>query len=145
MAREKAFMAVFIVDVDELKRINEEHGSKVGDKVLKFVAKELKHLCRKSDLLGRYSGEEFIVFLPNIEKDSLDIVAERFRKRIEKRSKIAEIIEEGITISIGGVYGKISGRNINHDFQKFIDSADTLLARKVKRSGGNGYSILKMD
>lgn len=145
IAREKRTMAVFIIDVDELKRINEEHSSKTGDKVLRFVAKELNHLCRKSDLLGRYSGEEFIVFLPSIDKENLDAVAERFLKRIDTRSKTAEIIEEGITISIGGVYGKISGKNIMHDFQKYIDSADTLMERKVKKTGGNGYALLKMN
>jgi len=145
MAREKSIFAVFIIDVDQLKRINEDYNSRVGDKVLRFIAKELNHLCRKSDLLGRYGGEEFIVFLPTVDKKNLNTIAERFRKRIEDRSKIVDILEEGVTVSIGGVYGKIQGRNIVRDFQKFIEAADTLLNRKVKKTGGNGCSVMKMD
>jgi diguanylate cyclase (GGDEF)-like protein len=145
MAREKNTFAVFIIDVDHLKKVNEDYNSRTGDKVLRFIAKELNHLCRKSDLLGRYGGEEFIVFLPSVDKKNLNTIAERFRKRIVDKSKTKDILEDGITVSIGGVYGKIQGRNIARDFQKFIEAADTLLNRKVKKSGGNGYSLMKMD
>jgi diguanylate cyclase (GGDEF)-like protein len=102
-------------------------------------------LLRKSDLLGRYSGEEFIVFLPSVDKKNLNTIAERFRKRIEDRSKTDSLVEEGVTVSIGGVYGKIQSKNIMYSFQKFIEASDTLLMRKVKKSGGNGCSVMKMD
>lgn len=146
MARDKKTMAIFILDIDQLKRINEEYSYKTGDKVLRFVAKQLNHLCRKSDLLGRYGGEEFIIFIPSGDKKNLETIADRYRKRIESKSREACLLnDESVTVSIGAIYGKIKGKNIMQEFQNFIDSAETLLSRKVKKNGGNGYALLKID
>jgi len=144
MVREKKVCAVFVVDIDHLKKINENHDYKTGDRVIRFVARQLSELSRKYDIIGRFSGEEFVIFMPSVDKKNLKNIAERFRKSIEKKSISKEIVKEGVTVSIGGVYGKIKSRKMMDGFMGFIDSAATLLLRKVKKNGGNNSALMQL-
>jgi diguanylate cyclase (GGDEF)-like protein len=75
-------MALFLIDVDRFKRINDNHGHAAGDQVLKqFVAACLESL-RPQDILGRLGGEEFGVVLPECTADAAARVAERLRRAL---------------------------------------------------------------
>lgn len=58
-------LAIAIIDLDHFKRINDSYGHVVGDQVLRSLARLLQQRLRKSDLIGRHGGEEFLVALPN--------------------------------------------------------------------------------
>ena len=58
----QAFCAVMI-DIDEFKRVNDDHGHLVGDELLKQFAGELRSACRSGDMIGRWGGDEFLVLL----------------------------------------------------------------------------------
>ncbi len=60
--RNAAFCAI-ILDIDEFKRVNDDHGHLVGDELLKQFAGEIRSACRSSDIVGRWGGDEFIVVL----------------------------------------------------------------------------------
>ncbi|MCK5706511.1 MAG: GGDEF domain-containing protein [Candidatus Aureabacteria bacterium] len=145
LAREKKVFATLVIDIDNLKGINEKYNPNTGDKVIRFVTAQLDHLCRKCDVFCRYSGGEFVVFIPFIDKKMLLDIAERFRENIEKKSISKNIINDGVTVSIGGVYGKIKTRDVMSQLDQFIDSASTLLLHKVKKNGGNGCAILRLE
>jgi diguanylate cyclase (GGDEF)-like protein len=59
----EAVFCVAILDIDEFKRVNDEHGHLVGDELLKQFAMELRSVCRSTDILGRWGGDEFILML----------------------------------------------------------------------------------
>ncbi len=97
-------MCLMMVDIDHFKRINDEHGHLVGDKVIKFIASTLKRMVKGKDHVSRYGGDEFALVLEQTPGTGAMTVAENIRKEIE-RSKIKRM-DTGdpvgrITVSIG--------------------------------------------
>jgi diguanylate cyclase (GGDEF)-like protein len=93
--------SVLILDIDFFKRINDMHGHRVGDIVIRNVVQVCRKQLRDGDLLGRYGGEEFIIFLPNTRIEEAKIVAERLRDTVAHHP-----IQNGsgttfVTVSIG--------------------------------------------
>ena len=74
--------AIAVVDIDHFKRINDRYGHAIGDEVLKAVATAMRAVCRDSDTLGRYGGEEFAVLLQDIGDEHALAAAERLRKAV---------------------------------------------------------------
>ena len=89
--------SILFFDIDHFKKINDTYGHEFGDYVLKELGEILKNYFRKSDIVGRWGGEEFIAILPNTNyKDAL-IVAEKLRQIIENH----DFNGKRITVSIG--------------------------------------------
>ena len=63
--------ALFLVDIDYFKQINDIQGHSAGDQVLRIIAKRLKQVCRGSDLVVRWGGEEFLIILKNTDSEML--------------------------------------------------------------------------
>lgn len=79
---EESPLVCLMIDIDHFKRINDNYGHALGDKVIKFVARVLEEQIRQDDLLGRYGGEEFCVVLENTTLEQAVTAAERMRKQI---------------------------------------------------------------
>ncbi|MFK7975505.1 MAG: EAL domain-containing protein, partial [Halioglobus sp.] len=75
-------LVCMMIDIDHFKRINDNYGHGVGDKVIRFVADALGKEIRSGDILGRYGGEEYCVVLPNSSASDAVSIAERMRERI---------------------------------------------------------------
>jgi diguanylate cyclase (GGDEF)-like protein len=82
--RDKQTCCLVMFDLDDFKNINNTYGHPVGDKVLKSLADLLRNSFRKSDLFGRFGGEEFIALLPNTPATGALIVVNRIREEFEK-------------------------------------------------------------
>lgn len=78
--------AVFMLDLDWFKKINDAYGHRVGDDVLRDLAQILKGSLRVMDVCARYGGEEFIVLLPGSSSPEAAAVAERIRRILDQRS-----------------------------------------------------------
>jgi len=74
--------ALLMVDVDELARINQEHGRRRGDRVISRVARLVRAQVREADACVRYGGEEFAVVLPGTDPDGAHHTAEKIRKAV---------------------------------------------------------------
>lgn len=81
--REGDELSVLFVDVDHFKRINDQHGHDLGDRVLRHVAENLGTSLRPSDVVGRYGGEEFLIGLPGCSLKNAGVIAERMREALE--------------------------------------------------------------
>ena len=128
-------MAVLLIDVDHFKKVNDQHGHLVGDDMLRHLAKIIASILRSSDVLGRYGGEEFCVFLPNTtENDALGL-AERIRAGVEAGSlKLARGSIEA-TVSIGVADSVRAG----YDFKGLVATADS--AMYAAKNGGRNRVV----
>jgi len=124
--RDSRPLSIIMIDLDNFKLINDQHGHVIGDEILKDISKVLKDNSREEELVGRYGGEEFIIILPNIERSEAIKAAERLRKAIEK-SKCKGI---DYTASFG------VHRYQNGSPEKFVSKADALLYQ-AKKDGKN--------
>ena len=80
--REKAPVSLVIVDLDNFKDVNDDHGHMVGDAVLVSVAKSVREAIRPYDVACRIGGEEFAVILPGATADEATTVADRIRQAV---------------------------------------------------------------
>ncbi len=90
-------MSCILLDIDQLRKINDEHGHNAGDEVLRVVAGLIKDNIRKSDYVSRISGEEFCILLPHTSIEAAAQTAEKIRRKVEE-SHPCDILT---TISIG--------------------------------------------
>jgi len=93
--------SLFMLDVDYFKEYNDKYGHLVGDVTLREVAKVIKETVRTVDLIGRFGGEEFVVMLPETDKDGAIATAERLRSAIARRKLKVYDEETKVTISVG--------------------------------------------
>ncbi len=83
-ARANGRFALCMLDVDLFKRINDTYGHPVGDRVLQGLARQLRAVSRKIDVLCRYGGDEFMILLPDTSAEQALQFAERLRESIER-------------------------------------------------------------
>lgn len=94
-------LSVLVLDVDNFKQFNDTHGHDGGDTVLINVASTLRRCVRKTDVVGRYGGEEFIVLLLNTPPEHAQIFAERLRCEIEANHVELATGTGQVTVSVG--------------------------------------------
>jgi len=90
-----------MLDIDYFKEINDLHGHNVGDQVLSYVGDLIKSELRQVDIAGRYGGEEFVMILPQTDKNGAYITAERLRKSFYNNPLYYNYRNINFTVSIG--------------------------------------------
>ena len=125
-----------MIDADHFKEINDSHGHDVGDKVLQRIAKVLKDTFRQDDYICRIGGDEFVVFMVNIEEECKDLIKTKTELINEALTKDDSHLPS-ITISAGAVFGK--NEEDPDVMMKHVDKA--LYERKEKgRKGVSFYN-----
>jgi diguanylate cyclase (GGDEF)-like protein/PAS domain S-box-containing protein len=95
-------VAIFMLDVDFFKQVNDEHGHKAGDKVLQNIAQIMQSMLREVDVLGRIGGEEFAIVLPQTNQQRAIEVAERLRNQVANSKMLLDNgLSLNVTLSIG--------------------------------------------
>lgn len=96
-------LSLLMIDVDNFKKYNDANGHLVGDDALKRIASIIKANIRAGDIAVRYGGEEFVVILPEANKEQACAVAERIRKSVEEEAFLGEesLPSKSLTVSIG--------------------------------------------
>lgn len=116
---------LILLDVDHFKRVNDDHGHTVGDRVLRFVAEMIKRSVKGGDFVARFGGEEFAIVLPNTAYQDGFQLAQNILKNISTaRFKIRKNGKSlhSITLSAG-----ITELRHDDSLESFIDRADSHL------------------
>ncbi|WP_040197373.1 diguanylate cyclase domain-containing protein [Candidatus Soleaferrea massiliensis] len=128
--------AVFMLDIDNFKKINDTYGHLYGDAVLSEMANSLTGVFRKEDILGRMGGDEFMVFLKGIptQKTALD-----------KAQQICDVLRTDYTLgeqkcAVSGSVGIAFFPQDGEDFETLYKKADTALYY-AKNQGKNRYAV----
>ncbi len=135
-AKFKYKFSLLMIDIDHFKKYNDHYGHFVGDAILKEVSRGIRENIRQIDLVGRYGGEEFVVILPDTDRDGALLAAERIRQAIQ--AKKARVYDEDleVTISIGlSVFPEDSKES-----EPLIEKADVALY-KAKELGRNRVCV----
>ncbi|EPR37556.1 diguanylate cyclase [Desulfovibrio sp. X2] len=94
-------LSLLLLDLDHFKSINDDHGHKAGDAVLRTIGRILSQNLRATDFSARYGGEEFVVLLPQTNEDEAWLLADRLRAEIARQSFTFQGKTFGVTTSIG--------------------------------------------
>lgn len=125
-------LAVIAADLDLFKRVNDEHGHHVGDRVLQDFCRRALGMLRSSDVMARFGGEEFVILLPETDAVGGQRMAERLRQEI---ATCRDTSLPDYTVSLGlAVWSGPSDQPIH--IQALIDRADAALYR-AKANGRN--------
>lgn len=130
--------SVMMIDIDQFKTINDTYGHLVGDQVLIAVVKVLNDNIRAYDVIGRFGGDEFMIFLPETNHEGALIIGNRMISFFnQEKVKIVDH-EINVSISIG-----ISEYNNNQTYDELINNADQAmyLSKKTKSSSLEFFQI----
>ncbi|MGE0485166.1 MAG: GGDEF domain-containing protein [Gammaproteobacteria bacterium] len=94
-------LSLAVIDLDLFKRINDDYGHSAGDRVLSTVANKLNELIRKSDILCRFGGEEFVLLLPETTAAHAALLVEKLRAHVEDCAFRYKDTPVQVTISCG--------------------------------------------
>ncbi|MGG1249635.1 sensor domain-containing diguanylate cyclase [Brevibacillus agri] len=131
--KEKKNFSILLLDIDHFKHVNDTFGHPVGDEVLKQFAEIMKSCVRKSDICGRFGGEEFIALLRSASSTEALSVAEKIRTQMESSTNPTG---QPITVSVGIVSSPLHGDSAT----QLNELADQALYQ-AKESGRNKVVI----
>ena len=135
--KEERDLCLFFIDVDGFKFVNDSHGHIAGDEVLKIIATRLKHSVHSSDVVGRLSGDEFLVILNEIDsKEDAQALAEKIRKVAEEAITIDNTALQ-LSVSVGIAF---CPDDVTSE-KELLKRADKAMYH-AKRAGGNNVWTL---
>lgn len=139
-ARHNTSVCYAMLDIDHFKQVNDLHGHAAGDHVLIELAKIMQKEFRKSDVIIRYGGEEFLIVLFDSELEDAQKILERLRERIASTTFRHDGAAIRITVSIGLSCEYFTPGKSDQEMDIFIGHADNAMY-KAKESGRNKVII----
>ena len=130
-------LSLIMIDVDNLKKINDVYGHRAGDRVIREISRRIKECIRQIDTAARYGGDEFAVILPNTSLADATVAAERMVDAVANSPIIWEKKQVGLSISVGlGQYGaEVSPEDVTSRSDQALYTA--------KQAGKNTVRVFK--
>lgn len=126
--RQSLPLCLVFVDVDDLKRINDQYGHTIGDIALKEVAKLLQNQLRNSDTIARWGGDEFVLLLPNVSLQNAVLLLDRVKSAVSFLK-----IEGGIPVSCS--FGVVQ-MGAESTYSQLLAEADAMMYRAKQNGKG---------
>lgn len=127
--------ALIFIDVDNFKEINDKYGHLVGDEILCFIAQKILGVFRRTDVVARYGGDEYVIFVSSVSREILNTRLDQLCAMFREPYRSGNITIY-MTSSIGASYYPDDGR----DFRTLLGKADQALY-EAKRKGKNQYMV----
>jgi len=135
--RQSRSSVVAMLDLDHFKKVNDQHGHRVGDIVIKALANLLRQRLRSTDMIGRYGGEEFAVVLPECTVQEGQSVLAQVCKTFSDLSFHNDGVSLSVTLSVG-----IAALGSFESGSDALNAADQALYER-KKAGRNGVTIFQ--
>jgi diguanylate cyclase (GGDEF)-like protein len=130
-------ISLIMADIDNLKQINDVHGHRAGDKVIREISRRIRECIRQIDLAARYGGDEFAVILPNTGIDEATLVSQRIVETVGGSPVTWQSQQIPLSISVGvGQYGPDTNP------EDITSRSDNALYH-AKRSGKNTVKVFR--
>ena len=138
--------ALVLLDIDHFKLINDTHGHATGDLVLVEISKRLQQIMREKDLLMRWGGEEFLIFLNHIPIEHLTPIIERVLNTVADAAIFLDERRIAVTTSIGFISLPQAGTtDIDLNWEKALHLADSALYMAKTRGRNQAIGISAID
>lgn len=131
--REITPISLILMDIDLFKKVNDNYGHQVGDKVLQEFSLRLQRSLRQYDILARYGGEEFVLLLPDSDSETATIIAEKLRTTI---AYPIFLLDDGTQLHITASFGVATNQGEHIKWEQLMSLADKALYQ-AKESGRN--------
>lgn len=128
---------LFVIDIDNFKKINDTMGHSFGDEVLRELGRHIGINFRVSDIIGRTGGDEFMVFLKNLKEDQNCLREAQKLIYFFRHFQVGDYVKYSVTASIGAAVYPDHGA----DFESLYKSADSAVYKSKKR-GKNQLSFI---
>ena len=136
--RERATFALFLMDLDRFKEVNDTLGHHAGDIILQEVALRLREVIRESDTVARLGGDEFAVVLPRVDVTGAIFIAEKIFKALQEPFSI-----EGSVLPLGGSIGIALFPEHGEDGGSLLRRAD--VAMYAAKHAGGGITLYEPE
>lgn len=140
--KDKTPVSIIMVDLDHFKEINDNNGHDVGDHILTIFAHVILKCVRKTDIIARYGGDEFIVVLPNTDTETAKLIADRIRKDVESEpiTPVNGVVINSISCSVG-----VSTYPVHCDSKTNLIKTSDIALYEAKRSGRNRTIVYSLE
>ena len=140
----KTIEALLLIDLDHFKEINDHYGHAAGDSVLVAVAERLRETLRETDMIVRWGGEEFLVFVAATIADKLDEIALRIMHAVSMEPFVHQGMSIPITASVGFVAMPLPPREVPLPWERAIGLADMALYLAKVHGRNRCYGIREL-
>jgi diguanylate cyclase (GGDEF)-like protein len=141
-SEETPTQALLLIDIDHFKDINDRHGHAAGDAVLVTVAQRLRETLRETDMIVRWGGEEFLVFVPATRLEELDEIASRIMHTVCAEPIACRDKSLRVTVSIGYAPMPLPPDGVALSWERAIGLVDMALYMAKVHGRNRAYGIL---
>ncbi|QNA90260.1 diguanylate cyclase [Massilia sp. Dwa41.01b] len=138
---EEMVSALFLMDVDHFKHINDTWGHGAGDAVLVKMSESLREILRETDMIVRWGGEEFLAFLPSIPRNGLDEVARRLLNGIADTKIQYGDMTLSANVSIGYAPYPLAPNGISLPWERAVNLVDMALYMAKGHGRNRAYGV----
>lgn len=133
--------ALFLLDVDHFKNINDCFGHAAGDAVLKMIAENLRVALRETDMIVRWGGEEFLAFLPAIPRHGVDEIARRILVGISSQAIRYQEHEISVNVSVGFAPFPLVPADVPLQWERAVNLVDMALYLAKAHGRNRAYGV----
>ncbi len=142
---ENPVQALLLIDIDHFKQINDRHGHAAGDAVLVSVARRLRDALRETDMIVRWGGEEFLVFVPETSVDRIEEIVLRLMSALSNEPFSHQGKPIRLTASIGFTPLPLPPDNAPVTWERAIALADMALYMAKVHGRNRAYGIRRLN